>query len=488
LDFASQNYDNIYFKIAYKNQSGKKLTENNSQAFNNFQEGDVGRTIEGFRDVNSKILDVDAIIKKYGNVETKFKTGKFSEIEFYRVKDNISNTINSLSKRDFLDPKFNNILKGQKKRRYSLDNIQTFRVSELEKYSIEADSRVLKNLASEETGATKFERYTEPGGTDYTELVFKIKKGGMDIGIPTETTSSLPGGKTFRTRDYVPFKSPAHMDVKSEIAHVRFKTRNLNDMKVLTVEEMQSDFAIAAKRGTETGKKVTDFPFKNTWYELTVKRLIRYAADNGFDAVAIPKGSVAASRYGQKGGVATKVQIRDFDNHIQVFYKDKKGELIADPIAYKFSGFEKTEAIQRFKKAVGDDIANSYLAKRDKRRALSTDKRMMSLTLPMQTFDFKKPIFAGEGKGKHELYDQAIPSFMKKYGKKWNAKVYDEELSMDMDDLRMLPVTIIKLTPEMKKAVQQEGQALFEILGSLGASGIAAKAVSDSKGNNTISN
>ena len=28
-----------------------------------------------------------------------------------------------------------------------------------------------------------------------------------------------------------------------------------------------------------------DFPFKNNWYELTIKRLIRYAADNGFDAI-----------------------------------------------------------------------------------------------------------------------------------------------------------------------------------------------------------
>ena len=51
-----------------------------------------------------------------------------------------------------------------------------------------------------------------------------------------------------------------------------------------------------------------------------------------------------------------------------------------------------------------------------------------------------------------------------------------------------MPVTIIKLTPEMKKAVQEGGQPLFEILGTLGASGVAAKAVSDSKGNNTISN
>jgi len=54
---------------------------------------------------------------------------------------------------------------------------------------------------------------------------------------------------------------------------------------------------------------------------------------------------------------------------------------------------------------------------------------------------------------------------------------------------KQIPVTIIKLTPEMKKAVQQDGQALFNIFG-IGSTtaAVGAKAVSDSKGNNTISN
>ena len=86
-----------------------------------------------------------------------------------------------------------------------------------------------------------------------------------------------------------------------DFINVIFKTRTLdNGKKVLAVEEQQSDFVIAAiKTFKQTGKS-TDFPFKNTWYELTIKRLIRYAADNGFDAISIPKGELAANRYGQK--------------------------------------------------------------------------------------------------------------------------------------------------------------------------------------------
>jgi len=48
-----------------------------------------------------------------------------------------------------------------------------------------------------------------------------------------------------------------------------------------------------------------------------------------------------------------------------------------------------------------------------------------------------------------------------------------------------MPVTIIKLTPEMKKAVQQDSQALFNIIGLTGFGGAV---VSDSIKNNTISN
>ena len=46
-----------------------------------------------------------------------------------------------------------------------------------------------------------------------------------------------------------------------------------------------------------------------------------------------------------------------------------------------------------------------------------------------------------------------------------------------------IPVTIIKLTDDMKQSVQQDGQALFSIFGI----GAGAKIASDSIENNSIS-
>ena len=90
---------------------------------------------------------------------------------------------------------------------------------------------------------------------------------------------------------------------------------------------------------------------------------------------------------------------------------------------------------------------------------------------------------------------------MKKYAKKWNAKVYDEKIPIkksiegidhkaDLAEIHddKIPVTILEITPAMKKAVQEGSQSLFEILGFATAAGVGAKAVSENIQNNNISN
>ena len=154
--------------------------------------------------------------------------------------------------------------------------------------------------ANKDLGKTKFSGpgYVEPGGKDYKEIIFKLKG---DKGYPVEQellAGAIDGTAKKKVMSSFPYRSPAvHFGTKNEFAHVRFKTRDLNGQKVLSVEEMQSDVVQDMKK--VFGETTKDFPFKNNWYELVTKRLIRYAADNDFDAVAIPKGSTIASRYKQ---------------------------------------------------------------------------------------------------------------------------------------------------------------------------------------------
>ena len=94
------------------------------------------------------------------------------------------------------------------------------------------------------------------------------------------------------------------------------------------------------------------------------------------------------------------------------------------------------------------------------------------------------------------MYNKTIPSFLKKYGKKWNAKVYDDKIQIDKetmgsylgniseDQAKGMPVTIIEITPEMKKSVQETSQPLFSYFGGFA---LGAEAVSETIQNNIIS-
>ena len=80
--------------------------------------------------------------------------------------------------------------------------------------------------------------------------------------------------------------------------------------------------------------------------------------------------------------------------------------------------------------------------------------------------------------------------------KKWNAKVYDDKIKYKdanfdteyANEMFDMNVTILEITPEMKKAVQEGSQSLFEILGFATAGAATSKAVSDNIQNNIISN
>jgi hypothetical protein len=102
---------------------------------------------------------------------------------------------------------------------------------------------------------------------------------------------------------------------------------------------------------------------------------------------------------------------------------------------------------------------------------------------------FEKTEVTGTGAGKFRLYDKTIPSYMKKYAKKWNAKVYDDNFLIKpiIGQNKDMPVTILELSDEMKTGVTSSSQPLFELLGGVSLSYWGAQAVSDSMENNSIS-
>jgi hypothetical protein len=221
---------------------------------------------------------------------------------------------------------------------------------------------------------------------------------------------------------------------------------------------------------------IKDFPFKNNWYELVIKRLVRYAADNGFDAISFPKASIIQDRYGLTKRVSS-VQVGSFDlkrGEIGIDAVDQSGMLQVSDL-FKFKDAEKKFGKENFDKILA---ATKKFTKED----FNEGKTNISLGKQLEI----------GGEGKANLYDKAIPSYLKKYAKKWNADVYSADMGKPVLGLQLstpekLPVTIMKITPEMKQGVQSNSQPLFELFGTVGLSTWGAKTVSDNIENNIIS-
>lgn len=138
----------------------------------------------------------------------------------------------------------------------------------------------------------------------------------------------------------------SHFDEPNILAHVRFNDRTIDGKRTLFIEEIQSDWHQKGKRQGYRGENeaelarlvkerddiiakwdslspdeklartdhlnglhdrireigvadvgVPDAPFKTTWPELALKRMIRYAAENGYEKIAWTTGRVQADRY-----------------------------------------------------------------------------------------------------------------------------------------------------------------------------------------------
>ena len=177
-----------------------------------------------------------------------------------------------------------------------------------------------------------FESYVTPGGENYKEMLITVP-GSPQVYTKHHYSGSVNPGENL-------------------IAHARFNDRTIDGNKILFIEEIQSDLhQTGRKKGYNTKdsqearsefdryslfladkydlnpgqnlamygtmKKmsveeinkyndlqakvnfdgIADAPFKKNWYELTMKRLIKYAVDNDYDGIALTSGDMQAARY-----------------------------------------------------------------------------------------------------------------------------------------------------------------------------------------------
>ncbi len=205
--------------------------------------------------------------------------------------------------------------------------------------------------------------------------------------------------------------------------------------------------AVLDKRGG-----VPDAPFKSTWHELAMKRMLRYAAENGYARIAWTTGEQQAARYDLSKQVKQIAVSRASDGKYHYSAIGLNGE----------EAVNKTVSAKELADHIGKDLAE---------KAVNSPK------------DYN--VFSGVdlkvgGEGMKGFYDKILPDFMNKYGKKWGARVGETEIlahqpseqsaaRRDRLGLKMhkpgdyTPVHSIDITPSMRDSVLYEGQPLFNL-------------------------
>lgn len=245
-----------------------------------------------------------------------------------------------------------------------------------------------------------------------------------------------------------------HWDEPNVLAHARFNDRTIDGQKALFLEELQSDWhqkgrrqgyqqpipederpqAIerlhdledqlnakynqrdtadyaATKVEADTLRKritgdggVPDAPFKTTWPELALKRMIRHAAENGYDKIAWTPGDVQAARYDLSKQVK-QIIVEEHSASWNVKAYDHNDNRVI------------TKAVQtpdQLAELIGKDAADKAIEQMDSSRAAGS----VVPNADLRGLDLKVG-----GEGMKGFYDKMLPDIANKIGKKFGAKV-----------------------------------------------------------------
>ena len=178
-------------------------------------------------------------------------------------------------------------------------------------------------------------------------------------------------------------------------------------------DAMQNSRRLAVAEKSE----VPNAPFKSTWHELAMKRMLRYAAEHGYDRLSWDTGETNADRYDLSkqvhridwtpDGERKIVTITPKDGNVIEFAVDQDGKvegLSHGPGGTEYDGKHITDV-------VGKDIGDKIAAERD------GDLSGAGLKIG--------------GEGMRGFYDKILPATANKLGKKFGAKVEPYQINSE---------------------------------------------------------
>jgi hypothetical protein len=168
---------------------------------------------------------------------------------------------------------------------------------------------------------------------------------------------------------------------------------------------------------------VPDAPFKKTWPELLMKRMVRYAAENGYDGVSWTPGEEQASRYDLSKQLDTiGYQKYQPGGHGEYKYKieaGKDGQRLITKSGLSEKDLEDTLGKEMAKKIVAGEKTSTT-----KIRGLMDTDASDEMNV-LSGLDLKVG-----GEGMKGFYDKIVPDLANKLGKQFGAKVGETKIEV----------------------------------------------------------
>lgn len=165
----------------------------------------------------------------------------------------------------------------------------------------------------------------------------------------------------------------------------------------------------------DNANAVPDAPFKKTWPILAIKRMVRYAAENGFDSIAWTPGAVQAARYD------LSKQVGDF----LYWFNDTPGDVVPGPDEVGLSIYDKSDNPIMEQDIIKKSKLEDYIGKDAARRVLEGE-RVQADGHPKGVYKLEVEDLKVGGKGMSGFYDKILPAEVNKFFNKaaWgNARV-----------------------------------------------------------------
>jgi hypothetical protein len=212
--------------------------------------------------------------------------------------------------------------------------------------------------------------------------------------------------------------------------------------------------AIQNATGSQT-LGVPDAPFKKNWHELAMKRVLDYAAENGYDTVAITPGAEQAKRY-------------DLSKSID--------SIAYDPETRLLDAWDHNRRQVMRREITDESQLEDYIGKEAASKLLQAEPVRGRHLLEGQDLQVG-------GEGMKGFYDKILPDYLNNYGKKYGAQVGQIDLSYNpnvkqlqqgaADDALLSDLGVevpaakaptyhsFDITPQMREEIKTKGQPMY---------------------------